>query len=125
MLHAQRKLHVPLEVVVPKIRELGLAERPKEACGIVIPDLKKSVEDWVLQLVNRAAHPTTSYEIDPEVVRGLSEDLLRAEQVWEDVVIWHTHPSGHVGPSEGDMRSRIEGLKYLVVSLPHGEAVYF
>lgn len=59
------------------------------------------------------------------MIQQLTEDLGKEERVWEDVIVWHTHPSGFVGPSRGDMQNRVEGLKYLVVSLPDGEAVYF
>jgi proteasome lid subunit RPN8/RPN11 len=32
-------------------------------------------------------------------------------------VIWHTHPSGNVGPSRGDLLHKLGDLSYLVVSI--------
>jgi proteasome lid subunit RPN8/RPN11 len=114
-----------IDVVVPRIIELGMAEAPREACGLVIPCLDEPPDEWVRPLRNRHPHPEQAYEIDPLTVKGLLEDLQRQERVWEDVLIWHTHPQGQVGPSKGDMDYRHLGLKYLVVSLPRGEAVMF
>jgi proteasome lid subunit RPN8/RPN11 len=110
-----------LDVVVPKIIELGMAKMPYEACGVVIPDLDTPPDQWVRELCNRSPDPLNSYKIDPQTVA----DILLNPQVWDDVLIWHTHPSGHVGPSKDDMRQRDPRLKYLVVSLPRGEAVRF
>lgn len=35
----------------------------------------------------------------------------------DNIVIWHTHPSGNVGPSRGDLTHKLDGLSYLVVSI--------
>jgi proteasome lid subunit RPN8/RPN11 len=40
-------------------------------------------------------------------------------------IVWHTHPSGNIGPSKGDMDSKIQGFQYLVVTMPSGEATLF
>lgn len=109
------------DVVIPKIIEIGMERLPYEACGVVIPDLDVPPCEWVRELKNRSSDPLNSYNIDPETVAAI---LLNPE-VWDDVLIWHTHPSGHIGPSEGDMKQRDPRLKYLVVSLPRGEAVRF
>lgn len=98
-----------------------MMRRPNEACGIVIPNLDMAPDDWVHELTNRSAAPNSSYEIDPATVKALCADL----ETWSDVLIWHTHPTGSVGPSKRDMEYKVEGLRYLVVSLPRGEAVMF
>lgn len=110
-----------LDVVIPRIIELGLEEAPKEACGLVVPDLGVPADSWVIRMTNQAANPYDSYSIDATTIRGLLEE----RDVWDDVLVWHTHPGGHVGPSRGDMRARVEGIRYLVVSLPSGEATMF
>jgi proteasome lid subunit RPN8/RPN11 len=110
-----------LDVVVPKIIELGMAKMPYEACGVVVPDLDAPPDQWVHEFKNRSNDPLNSYVIDPRTVA----DLLLSPEVWDDVLIWHTHPSGFVGPSQNDMRQRDPRLKYLVVALPRGEAVRF
>lgn len=114
-----------IDVVVPRILEIGLARAPHEACGLVMPDLDKSADEWVHELMNRHHSPDHAYLIDPNTIRTLSADLQRAERRWEDVLVWHTHPRGNIGPSKGDLETRIEGVKYLVVALPRGEATLF
>jgi proteasome lid subunit RPN8/RPN11 len=109
------------DIIVPKIVEFGMMRLPYEACGVVIPDLNYPADQWVHELVNRSSDPLNSYKIDPETIAGLLVD----PEVWEDVLIWHTHPSGHVGPSKGDMEGRDPRLKYLVVALPGGLATRF
>jgi proteasome lid subunit RPN8/RPN11 len=115
------KVPFSIDVIVPKIIEIGMQRMPNEACGIVVPDLGLVPDQWVHELANRSQDPLNSYKIDPTTVAGLLVD----PEVWEDVLVWHTHPSGHVGPSEGDMKQRDPRLKYLVVALPRGEAVIF
>lgn len=110
-----------IDVIVPRIIEIGMERLPYEACGIIIPDLDVTAEHWVHELKNRSPDPLNSYKLDPETIA----DLLIDPEVWEDVLIWHTHPSGHVGPSKGDMDGRDPRLKYLVVALPGGQAARF
>lgn len=117
----RNRLSVPMEVVIPRIVEIGLQEQPKEACGVIVPSLLSPPREWVKQLKNRSTSPLTSYDIDPATIKS----LLAQPDAWADVLIWHTHPSGVTGPSRGDMLSRIEGLNYLVVALPHGEAATY
>jgi proteasome lid subunit RPN8/RPN11 len=39
----------------------------------------------------------------------------------EEVVIWHTHPSGNVGPSPSDREQRIPDLANLIVAVTEDE----
>jgi proteasome lid subunit RPN8/RPN11 len=110
-----------IDVIVPKIIELGMAKIPNEACGVVVPNLDQPAEAWVHELRNLSEDPLNSYAIDTNTIRHLLYDM----QTWADVLIWHTHPSGHVGPSKRDWEGRVEGLRYLVVALPKGEATLF
>jgi proteasome lid subunit RPN8/RPN11 len=110
-----------IDVIVPQIMEIGLRRAPNEACGIVVPDLDVPAADWVHELQNRSSDPLTSYEIDTATIKQLVDD----PDAWADVLVWHTHPKGGVGPSKGDMESKVQGLRYLVVALPRGEAVLF
>lgn len=118
-------VHFGIDVVVPAILELGLKESPKEACGVVVPDFDMEPHRWVHKMVNRSSSPENSYALDPKTIRQLVEDLRRPNPTWESLLIWHTHPKGNVGPSKADMDAKIPGLRYLVVSLPRGEAVLF
>ena len=112
--------------VVDQIVEIGKAESPREACGVISPDLR------VVQLRN--AHPTSpndSYLIEIDDLVDSMVDYIHRSGVDPQLLtrshfmVWHTHPSGNVGPSQGDIDHRIEGFQYLVVSLPGGQATVF
>lgn len=119
------KIYIPMDIMIPHLLAIGLEERPHEACGLIIPNLGEAPLDWVVKMINRADNPFNSYRLDPKTIAGLEEDLGREKRVWEDVIVWHTHPSGMSGPSRGDLEHRVEGLKYLVVAIPSGEATFF
>jgi proteasome lid subunit RPN8/RPN11 len=110
-----------IDVVIPRIIEIGMQRIPNEACGLVIPNFDIPPDQWVHELTNRSPDPTNSYDLDPRTVASLIED----REVWGDILVWHTHPSGHIGPSRRDWEHRITGVKYLVVALPGGEATLF
>lgn len=99
-----------------EIQRLGQAVLPNEACGVIY-------NHRVIQVPNRADDPAKSY-----VLHGI--DIVEALRPYDeaeatDLIIWHTHPSGRIGPGPGDMGMRLEGFRYLVVSLPGGEATFF
>lgn len=104
-----------------EIRELGERRRPVEACGLLldVPWRKSDGKlSYIKELPNRSLEPS-SYRIDMGDIRVALEGL---EEV-EDVAIWHTHPSGFVGPSRGDMVNRPEGPYMVVVTLTDGDPV--
>ena len=111
--------------VVSQILLVGKAEEPNEACGVITPD------STVVRLPNTSPSPQTSYVVASEdLINAIDEYLERtgreAETLQrEQFIIWHTHPGGVVGPGPGDMRERLPGFQYLVVTLPTGEAVQF
>lgn len=111
--------------IVDQVLQLGRAEEPNEACGVVTPDSR------VVLLPNNSSSPTNSFVIaTKDLVNAMNNYLARSEVhptvlTREHFIIWHTHPGGVVGPGPGDIRERIPGFQYLVVSLPHGEAVQF
>lgn len=121
----QLEIYIPMDVIVPHILALGIEENPYEACGVVIPESTTAPISWVRKMLNRADNPFNSYRLDPDTIAQLEKDYASDNPVWDNVIVWHTHPSGHVGPSREDMLYRVEGLKYLVVSVPNGEAVFF
>jgi proteasome lid subunit RPN8/RPN11 len=111
--------------IVDQVLRIGQAEEPFEACGVVTPDSK------VLQLPNCSPTPSTSFVIDPEDLVNILEEWLDSSGTnpedleREHFIIWHTHPGGVVGPSKGDLRHKIPGFKYLVVTMPSGIATIF
>lgn len=66
---------------------------------------------WVKELPNRSTDGAGTYRVDAGDIRIVLEGL---EEV-EDVAVWHTHPSGFIGPSQGDMRNRPDSGIYMVV----------
>lgn len=69
-------------------------------------------ESYVIELPNRSLH-AGSYVIEPGDLRMALDDVGDAEEV----AIWHTHPSGLIGPSEGDLRHRLPEIPMVVVAL--------
>lgn len=111
--------------IVDRVLTYGRAEEPNEACGIITPDLV------VVKLPNSSHNPTNSYVISTQdLVAALQEYIDRtgshpADLPMDCFMVWHTHPGGNIGPSRGDMTSKITGFQYLVVTLPEGEATIF
>lgn len=107
-------LFATLELALPEIEKLGKLRAPNEACGILL-DIPRSKADGtvspIIELPNRSMGGPGSYRIDPDDIRLAMEHL---EEV-EDVAVWHTHPSGFVGPSKGDMQNRGDPNIYMVV----------
>lgn len=53
-----------------------------------------------------------------DIVLELEQWFAKVDQATRDsIVLWHTHPSGSVGPSRGDLDHKLGDLTYLVVSL--------
>ena len=112
--------------VLDQILLLGQAAAPNEACGIITPDLR------VVSLPNvTPTNAESSYAIQSEdLVEAISHYIARAKVDETEVqraqfMIWHTHPSGYIGPSRGDLDNRASGFQYVVVALPNGEATIF
>jgi proteasome lid subunit RPN8/RPN11 len=112
--------------VVDQILGIGLECAPEEACGVVLPNLR------VIQLRNCSdLNRETSYEVNTQDLIEIIADYI-AESGIEAVnftrahfLIWHTHPSGNIGPSHGDMCNRLDNFMYGVVALPSGQATLF
>ena len=118
-----RRLVLVTPEVVDHIVGIGLERSPQEACGLVLPPGK------VVELRNVCPTPRKSYLVDngelEQVLTKFIDDTRAFDLHPSDFLVWHTHPRGTIGPSEGDLEARQEGFKYLVVSLPDGEAVRF
>lgn len=103
---------------IRRILDYGIEAAPEEACGILVNEYQGI---RVVQMLNRAEDRTEGYRIDPAMLRQLA---LKPES-WAHVAIWHTHPGGHVGPSPGDLEHKLNGVNYLVVTVPSGEFEWF
>lgn len=107
-----------VEVALSHIFDLGMEEAPNEACGLIV---NETAGVQVIPMRNRAEDPTLSYRIDNETLRQLA---LKPD-TWAHVAVYHTHPGGRVGPSPEDLEHRISTIKYVVVTIPTGERVWF
>jgi proteasome lid subunit RPN8/RPN11 len=97
-----------------------MEEAPKEACGLRIArrNLVK-----VMRLRNTAEDPCRTYSFDVRTLRVLvEEDVIHSQ---DRLSFWHTHPGGNIGPSPEDLQSKVDGVDYLVVTIPSGEVEWF
>lgn len=117
----------PLEPVThAAIARIIASRAPQEAVGMLWR--RPGEPEIVLELSNISDEPTTSYAVRVnDILKGI--ELLLGDDIGQtfdpgDLVVWHSHPSGSVGPSRGDMRARLEDLTYMVVSpTPDGDLV--
>ena len=103
--------------VLSEITAIGRSREPKEAVGVITPD------GSVLELVNRSSSPNNSFlfRIGDLATTLDVYQLFLSDEEWRNLVIWHTHPAGGVGPSRVDMKSKINHFGHLVVALtPEG-----
>jgi proteasome lid subunit RPN8/RPN11 len=110
-------MHQALEVSLDEIYDLGTQREPAEACGLLLdtPVWRRGRFTHVVELPNRTLHTSGQYVIHPDDIRLTMEDIGIDEA---EVAIWHTHPSGSVGPSVGDLACRPHpDIKMLVVAL--------
>lgn len=75
----------------------------------------------VVELHNISDEPTTSYIVPTaSIEKGLRlitglDDVTEVPET--DVVLWHSHPTGALGPSRKDMQTKLPGLRYAVVTV--------
>ena len=112
--------------VLDQILQAGQERAPDEACGIITPDLR------VVTLPNVTPNgSTSSYAVaNDDLIEAIDDYVERSGVQPQSLtrahfIIWHTHPSGQVGPSHGDMTNREPGFTYCVVALPKGPATIF
>lgn len=107
-----------------EIVRIGLDRVPNEACGILLPppgDIYRfrRHNKQVIELPNRSPHPQDSYEMRGSDIMIELEDWFESvdQPARDSIVLWHTHPSGSIGPSRGDLDNKLGDLSYLVVSI--------
>lgn len=77
----------------------------------------------VVALDNISDEPQSSYVVHVEsMVRafadaygGDTETMMALD--WSHLTLWHSHPSGLVGPSRKDMQSKLPDLRYMVIAM--------
>ena len=103
-------MHPPLltEQIRQELAEVGDQSLPHETGGILLPEPFNG--RWVIPIPNRAESPVDRFEFDTVDMREALFDWLcsePAEELTENLTIWHTHPAGGVGPSRLDMQQRV------------------
>ena len=89
-----------------RLSEAALSAAPHEAVGIIVD------EQHVVVLPNTSTNPETGFVLEKSHIR----EALSGYDA-EAIIIWHSHPSGGVGPSRLDMKNRVPGVGHLVVTI--------
>lgn len=98
--------------LLAQIESIGKHRSPAEAIGVIL-------KGKVIELPNRSSTPNSTFELRiADLLIELEVNRLSiADDDWLEMIVWHTHPKGLIGPSSVDMRNRLQGLKHLVVAL--------
>lgn len=108
---------------VEQIRVIGMSRLPHEACGLILPD------GSVVEVPNTSSEPHDNFVMTAQDMVNTMQHYMETRGIdfvpRQDVIIWHTHPSGFLGPSELDMRHKVPGCRHLVVALPEGLAARY
>lgn len=101
------------------LTNLAKTASPNEAVGLILPD------ESVIPLPNRSPTPRNSFQFGVDDIRLSLENagVTLTEADWWMVVLWHTHPSGGVGPSRLDMKHKVPRLTHLVLTLDGDDVI--
>ncbi|MEG2887203.1 MAG: Mov34/MPN/PAD-1 family protein [Aurantimicrobium sp.] len=93
---------------------------PRETGGVII-DGREAVE------LNNYAELDSAFEFHlvelREVINAYGMKHADGAEISERVVLWHSHPSGTVGPSREDMRNKTPLKYHLVIAFVDGNLV--
>lgn len=92
-----------------ELEQLAREASPYEAVGII------SHDGSVYPLPNRHKEPQSAFELHKQDLIELIE--YHPELVLTELTLWHSHPSGGVGPSRVDMQNKTPIRYHLVVTL--------
>lgn len=82
---------------------------PNEAAGLIDGVGK------IFHLTNKSESPHNSFVVDRAEIAAM---VSKGNFVYSDeVTLWHTHPSGLIGPSKIDMQQKTPFKRHLVVTL--------
>lgn len=103
------------DVVEYEMTQVAKLRAPSEACGLLVDVPPPGRQSRCIELPNRSLEHHDSALIHTTDIRQALED-------WEGrwAAIWHSHPSGNIGPSQGDMQCRSKSmpdLGYLVIAI--------
>lgn len=105
--------------IVEEIMNLVATQSDPEAelCGVILPTPYRG--NQVFSIPNRAKDTHSSYVMSGSDIRLTVEGWLEEADttLWREVVFWHTHPGGGIGPSRIDMQNRPPSGYNLVIAL--------
>lgn len=85
---------------------------PNEVGGIIVREREVKV------LTNHSEHPHNEFLFYLSDLKAATLSFnVPLDRVEEDVILWHTHPAGLVGPSRKDMQNRTPLKHHLVLTL--------
>ncbi|WNO27779.1 hypothetical protein SEA_HUWBERT_27 [Microbacterium phage Huwbert] len=91
---------------------------PNEVGGVIVREREVHV------LRNHSEHPHDEFLFYLSELKNLVLDLgIPLSRVEEDVILWHTHPAGLIGPSRKDMQNRTPLKHHLVLTHVDGNLV--
>jgi proteasome lid subunit RPN8/RPN11 len=91
---------------------------PNEVGGIIVREKEVHV------LYNHSEHPHNQFLFYlSELKTAVLHFKVPLDRMNDDVVIWHTHPGGLVGPSREDMQNRTPLKHHLVLTNVDGDMV--
>jgi len=102
-----------------KIVELIAQAGQKEAVGLLWRG--PGEPEIVVALDNISDEPESSYAVRVDKMIDAFQAAYGEEDVyeidWSCLTLWHSHPSGAVGPSRGDMQTKLPELRYMVIAM--------
>lgn len=106
-----------MEDQIQQIADLGRQRAPDETGGVLLPAPHQG--KWVWELPNHDPSSHDGMEIHVKDIRAVLGEWLETEGQTRatEVVLWHTHPGGHIGPSREDLERAVPDLNCLVVTL--------
>lgn len=97
-----------------RLRDIVIATAPREAVGLILPPRQ------VVELIN-LEESMSNFRVSRDgiltAIAGVEREYL------DEVVFWHSHPGGGIGPSTIDLQQKTRFTYHLVVSLVDGDIV--
>ncbi|AVR56899.1 hypothetical protein PBI_TRISCUIT_26 [Microbacterium phage Triscuit] len=91
---------------------------PNEVGGIIVREREVHV------LHNHSEHPHDEFLFYlSELKTAVLHYQVPLDRINEDVILWHTHPAGLIGPSRKDMQNRTPLKHHLVLTHVDGNLV--
>lgn len=115
---------------IDQITQWGMEAGYIEICGVLLT--RSDDGPRLTRIPNKAQYPVREVVFHSDdfmdgLLKLTGDPANYPGELAEELVVWHTHPGGLVGPSDIDKQSRLAlgDTRCLVVTVPSGEAVIF